>query len=130
MKAAIFFYVTAARLLLDEPILLIHPTEHTSGTSTPYYTFTEEYYIPEDKKLAIQDFKIRLVYNGWNHFMPPFPRHVVDIIRKGEPILRRITHALDGLKELVPLIPKKCLLKNGVRHDGTLGGSRHCCKNL
>ena len=39
MKVAIFFYVTAARLVLGKPILLIHPTEHISGTSTPYYTF-------------------------------------------------------------------------------------------
>ena len=28
MKAGIFFYVTAARLVLGEPILLIRPTEH------------------------------------------------------------------------------------------------------
>ena len=115
MKAAIFFYVAAARLVLGEPILLIHPTEHISGTSMPYYTFDEEYCIPQDQNLAIQDFKICLVYNGWNHFTPFFPRHVTDIIRRGEPILRRITHALDGIKELAPLIPKKCLLKNGVK---------------
>ena len=112
MKAAIFFYVAAARLLLDEPILLIRPTEHISSTSMPYYTFTEEYCIPEDKNLAIQ---IRLVYNGWNHFTPFFPHHVADIIRKGKQILRRITNALDGLKELAPLISKKCLLKNGIK---------------
>ena len=57
MKAAIFFYVAAARLVLDTPILLIRPTEHISDTSTPYYTFKEEYCIPEDQNLAIQDFK-------------------------------------------------------------------------
>ena len=86
MKAGIF-YVAAARLLLDELILLIRLTEHTSGTSTPFYTFEEEYCILEDKNLAIEDFKIHLVYNGWNHFTPFFPCHVVNMIRKGEPIL-------------------------------------------
>ena len=48
MKAGIFFYVAAAQLVLGEPILLIHPMEHISGTSTPYYTFDLEYCIPED----------------------------------------------------------------------------------
>ena len=62
MKAAIFFYVTAARLVLGEPIL-----------STTFYTFDEEYCIPQDQNIAIQDFKICLVYNGWNHFTPFFP---------------------------------------------------------
>ena len=69
MKAGIFFYVAAARLVLGEPILLIRPTEHISGTSTPYYTFDVEYCIPEDRNIPIEDFKIRLVYNGWNHLL-------------------------------------------------------------
>ena len=73
MKAGIFFYVAAAQILLDEPILLTCPTEHTSGTSSPFYTFTEEYCIPEDKNLSLDDFKICLVYNGWNYFTPFFP---------------------------------------------------------
>ena len=55
MKAGIFFYVAAARLVLGEPILLIRPTEHTSGTSTPYYTFDVEYCIPEDRNIPIQE---------------------------------------------------------------------------
>ena len=46
MKAAIFFYVATARLVLGEPILLICPTEHISGTSTPYYTCKHDYCIP------------------------------------------------------------------------------------
>ena len=83
MKAGIFFYVAAARLVLGEPILLIRPTEHTSGTSTPYYTFDVEYCIPEDRNIPIQDIKIRLLYNGWNHFTPFFPQRVAEIIRKG-----------------------------------------------
>ena len=116
MKAAIFFYVAAARLVLGEPILLIRPTEHIRGTSTPFYTFNEEYCIPQDQNIAIQDFKICLVHNGWNHFTPFFPQCVVEMIRKGESILRKITHALDGLKQLSPLVPKKCLLKSGLRN--------------
>ena len=56
------------------------------------------------------------MYNGWNHFTPFFPRRVAEVIRKGEPILRKITHALDGLKQLSALVPKKCLLKNGLRN--------------
>ena len=109
MKVAIFFYVATAQLVLGEPILLIHPTEHISGTSMPYYTFKYEYCIPQDQNIPIQDFRIHLVYNGWNHFTPFFPQRVVEVIRKGKPILRKITHALDGLKQLSALVPKKCL---------------------
>ena len=115
MKAGIFFYVAAARLVLGEPILLIRPTEHISGTSTPYYTFDVEYCIPEDRNIPIEDFKIQLVYNGWNHFTPFFPKRVAEIIRKGEPVLRKISHALDELKELSQLVPKKSLLKSGLK---------------
>ena len=70
IKVDIFFYFAATRMVLGEPILLIHPTEHISGTSMPYYTFNEEYCIPQDQNIASQDFKIHLVYNGWNHFTP------------------------------------------------------------
>ena len=115
MKAGIFFYVAAARLVLGEPILLIHPTEHTSGTSTPYYTFDVEYCIPEDRNIPIQDIKIRLLYNGWNHFTPFFPQCVAEIIRKGQPMLKKVAKALEGLKELSELVPKKSLLKNGLQ---------------
>ena len=115
MRVGIFLYITAARMVLGEPILLIRPTEHISGTSTPYYTFNEEYCIPQDQNIASRDFKIHLVYNGWNHFTPFYPQRVVEIIRKGEPILRQISHALDGLKQLSTLVPKKCLLKSGLK---------------
>ena len=116
MKAGIFFYVAAARLVLGEPILLIRPTEHIRGTSTPYYTFDIEYCIPEDRNIPIEDFKIRLVYNGWNHFTPFFPKRVAEIIRKGEPVLRKISHTLDELKQLLQLVPKKSLLKSGLKN--------------
>ena len=115
MKAGIFFYVAAARLVLGEPILLIHPTEHTSGTSTPYYTFDVEYCIPEDRNIPIQDIKIRLLYNGWNHFTPFFPQRVAEIIRKGQPMLKKVAKALEGLKQLSEFVPKKSLLKNGLQ---------------
>ena len=39
----------------------------------------------------------------------------MEIIRKGEPILRQISHALDRLKQLSTLVPKKCLLKSGLK---------------
>ena len=100
MKAGIFFYFAATRMVLGKPILLIRPTEHISGTLMPYYTFDEEYCIPQDQNIASQDFKICLMYNGWNHFTPFYPRHVAEIIRKGELILRKISHALDRLKQL------------------------------
>ena len=115
MKVAIFFYVTTAWLVLGKPILLIHPTEHISGTSTPYYTFDQEYCIPQNQNIPIQDFRICLVYNAWNHFTPFFLQRVAEVIRKGEPILRKIMHALDRLKQLSALVPKKCLLKSGLR---------------
>ena len=115
MKAGIFFYVAAAWLVLGEPILLIHPTEHTSGTSTPYYTFDVEYCIPEDRNIPIQDIKIRLLYNGWNHFTPFFPQRVAEIIRKGQPMLKKVAKALEGLKQLSEFVPKKSLLKTGLQ---------------
>ena len=49
-------------------------------------------------------------------FTPFYLRRVVEIIKKGEPILRQISHALDGLKQLSQLVPKKCLLKSGLKN--------------
>ena len=119
MKAGIFFYVAAARLVLGEPILLIRPREHTSGTSTPYYTFDVEYCIPEDRNIPIQDIKIRLLYNGWNHFTPFFPQCVAEIIRKGQPMLKKVAKALEGLKQLSELVPQKSLEKWTAKYDRT-----------
>ena len=85
------------------------------GLQRPYYTFDIEYCIPEDRNIPIEDFKIRLVYNGWNHFTPIFPQRVAEIIRKGEPVLRKISHALDELKELSQLVPKKSLLNSRLK---------------
>ena len=118
MKAGIFFYVATAWLVLGEPILLIRPMEHISGTSTPYYTFNVEYCIPADRNIPIEDFKIRLVYNGWNHFTPFFPKCVAEIIRKGEPVLRKISHALDDLKQLSKIGPQKVSFEKWTeKHD-------------
>ena len=100
---------------MGEPVLLIRPTEHTSGTSTPYYTFDVEYCIPEDRNIPIEDIKIRLIYNGWNHFTPFFPQRVAEIIRKGQPMLKKVASALEGLKQLSEFVPKKSLLKSGLQ---------------
>ena len=80
----------------------------------PYYTFDVEYCIPEDRNIPIQEIKIRLLYNGWNHFTPFFPQRVAEIIRKGQPMLKKVAKALEGLKQLSEFVPKKSLLKNGL----------------
>ena len=40
----------------------------------------------------------------------------MEIIRKGEPVLRKISHTLDELKQLLQLVPKKSLLKSGLKN--------------
>ena len=45
-----------------------------------------------------------------------FSERVAEIIRKGEPVLRKISHTLDELKQLLQLVPKKSLLKSGLKN--------------
>ena len=50
-----------------------------------------------------------------NHFTPFFPQHVAEIIRKGQPMLKKVAKALEGLKQLSEFVPKKSLLKSGLQ---------------
>ena len=45
-----------------------------------------------------------------------FPKRVAEIIRKGEPVLRKISHTLDELKQLLQLVPTKSILKSGLKN--------------
>ena len=82
------------------------------GLSTPWYTFDIEYCIPEDRNIPIQDIKIRLLYNGWNHFTPFFPQRVAEIIRKGQPMLKKVAKAFGRTETIVRICSqKRSLLK-------------------
>ena len=69
MNATCNFYLGAASLHLDMPIMLIKPRQWTDRRGIVRYEFYQEYLFPEDENRA-KKFKIRLVYNGVNYYAP------------------------------------------------------------
>lgn len=113
MQNHIDFLVAATRVVLDIPILLVKPQYEIDEEGRYNMFFQEEYCLNSDASLNPGDFKIKLVYNGVDHYAPFFEKETALLISKGEPALVQLANAFYSLKEISPLIPKGCSLRRG-----------------
>ena len=89
MNAATDFYVAGLRVLYDIPILLVQPHKITHPSGETDYVFKEEYCIDGDEILNPSDFRIRLLFNGLNHYTLFYPAEIADIINDGHPASKK-----------------------------------------
>ena len=115
MNSAIDFYVGAARLFLDIPILLVKPKEVELADGTKTFTFTEERLIEADRKLKAKDFPITLAYNGVNHYTPFYPHAIADLISKGRPAVKNLFETFQQFKDLAKDIPVQSPVNGAVQ---------------
>ena len=113
MNAACNFYLGAASLHLDQPIMLIKPRQCTDRCGIVRYEFYQEYLFPEDKDRAKKEFKIRLVYNRVNYYAPFYGKELVDLILDGDPVMLQIQKTYQDVKNIVKWLPKDTRI-NGV----------------
>ena len=101
MNAACDFYLGAASLHLDMPIMLIKPKQRTNRRGMVHYEFYQEFLFPEDEERSPNEFKIRLVYNGINYYAPFYSKELAEVILDGDPVMAQIQHLNN--KQLEPL---------------------------
>ena len=83
MNGACDFYLGAASMLIQKPIMLIKPKQVKLAGGHVRYKFFQEYLLESDRNLQDKDFKIRLIFNGINHYAPFYPKELGDVINSG-----------------------------------------------
>ena len=115
MNTACDFYLGAASLHLDQPIMLIKPKQSTDRRGIVHYEFYQEYLFPEDEKRPRKDFKIRLVYNGVNYYAPFYGKELAYLILDGDPVMLQIQKSYQDVKNLVRHLPKNTHINGAIQ---------------
>ena len=103
MNAACDFYLGAASMLIQKPIMLIKPKQVKLAGGHVRYKFFQEYLLESDRNLQDKDFKIRLIFNGVNHYAPFFPKELGDLINSGS----KICEVYQDVKQIIGKVPTK-----------------------
>ena len=115
MNTGTDFYMGAASILLDIPIMLIKPEQVKLWNGRHDYRFWQEYLLEEDKHRPAKDFKVCLVFNGINHYTPFYPKELGNIINTGYKRSRQVREMYQDVKDLVQKIPKKVKINGALQ---------------
>ena len=94
MNSACDFYLGAASMLIEKPIMLIKLKQVKLARGCVKYEFYQEYLLESNRNLQDKDFKIRLIFNGVNHYAPFFPKELGDVINTGYKTLKKSTRSV------------------------------------
>ena len=115
MNAACDFYLGAASLHLDKPIMLIKPKQRTDRRGIVHYEFYQEFLFPEDEERPRKEFQIRLVYNGVNYYAPFYPKELGEVILDGDPVMAQIQRTYQDVKNIVSRIPQNTRINGALQ---------------
>ena len=116
MHNASLFFIGALRLMLNYPILVVLPDvqKDNSISSGQDVTFSKRFLIDEDTFLAPIEFRICLVFNGYDYFCPFIQKDIARIISAGRPVVQKVHECFEALTDLVADIPPSVSLKTGL----------------
>ena len=106
MNAAFDFFLGAASLHLDMPIMLIKPNQRIDRRGMVHYKFYQEFLFPEDEERSPKEFKIRLVYNGVNYYVPFYSKELAEVILDGDPVMAQIQRSYQDVKNVANRLPQ------------------------
>ena len=115
MNTGTDFYMGAASILLDIPIMLIKPRQVKLRNGRHDYKFWQEYLLEEDEHRPAKDFKVCLVFNGINHYTPFYPKELGNIINTGYKRSRQVREMYQDVKDLVKKIPKNVKINGALQ---------------
>ena len=115
MNAATDFYLGAASMLIQKPIMLIKPKQVKLTRGHVRYEFFQEYLLASDHNLQDKDFKIRLIFNGVNHYTPFFPKELGDLINLGSKTLKKVCEVYQDVKQIIGKIPTKAKINGALQ---------------
>ena len=117
MRSRIDFYFCAARLFLNQPVLL-KPFLNKNiqhGTTGPKYLFQKVYLLETDKYMATENIKMRFVFNGVDYYCPFYPECIAAIMREGVPMLRDIQNLHKDLTVIMAKMPLGKSINSGLK---------------
>ena len=115
MNSATDFYMGAASILLDMPIMLIKPEQVKHRNGRHDYRFWQEYLLEGDERRPKKDFKICMVFNGINHYTPFYPKELGNIINTGYKRTRQVLQMYQDVKDLMKKIPKNVKINGALQ---------------
>ena len=115
MNATCDFYLGAASLHLDMPIMLIKPKQRTDRRGMMHYEFYQEFLFPEDEDRSQKEFKICLVYNGVNYYTPFYAKELAEVILDGDPVMAQIQRSYQDVKNIVNRLPKNMWINGALQ---------------
>ena len=115
MNSACDFYLGAASMLIEKPIMLIKPKQVKLAGGRVTYEFFQEYLLESDRNLQDKDFKIRLIFNGVNHYAPFFPKELGDVINTGYKTLKKVREVYQDVKQVIGKIPTKAKINGALQ---------------
>ena len=110
MNAACNFYLGAASMLIQKPIMLIKPKQVKLAGGHVRYEFFQDYLLESHRNLQDKDFKIRLIFNGVNHYAPFHPKELGDVINSGSKTLKKVCKVYQDVKQIIAKVPTKAKL--------------------
>ena len=115
MNAACDFYLGAASLHLEMPIMLIKPKQHTNRRGMVHYEFYQEFLFPEDQDRSPKEFKIWLVYNGVNYYAPFYSKELAEVILDGDPVMAQIQRSYQDVKNITNRLPQNTQINGALQ---------------
>ena len=111
LNYTIDFIISALSLMLEIPILMVHPIQHKSKTNEIYYSYQEIFPTEEQKNNTSANSKICLIWNGIDTFVPFLNISIAEIYNLGVPAMRSVFDMFNSCKDLVKFVPSKSSLK-------------------
>ena len=115
MNSACDFYLGAASLHLDMPIMLIKPKQCTDRRGMVHYEFYQEFLFPEDEERSPNEFKIWLVYNSVNYYTPFYSKELAEVILDGDPVMAQIQRRYQDVKNVANRLPQNTQINGAVQ---------------
>ena len=115
MNAACDFYLGAASLHLDMPIMLIKPKQRTDQRGMVHYEFYQEFLFPEDEERSPNEFKIWLVYNSINYDAPFYSKELAEVILDGDPVMAQIQRSYQDVRNVVKHLPQNTQINGALQ---------------
>ena len=115
MNLACDFYLGATSMLIEKPIMLIKPKQVKLAGGCVKYEFFQEYFLESNRNLQDKDFKIRLIFNGVNHYAPFFPKELGDVINTGYKTLKKVREVYQDVKQVIGKIPTKSKINGALQ---------------
>ena len=117
MRSRIDFYFCAARLFINQPVLL-KPFLNKNiqhGTTGPKYLFQKVYLLKTDKYMATENIKMCFIFNGVDYYCPFYPERIAAIMREGVPMLRDIQNLHKDLTVIMAKMPHGKSINSGLK---------------